>query len=125
MVRHQRAGWSLSSHEIHNANDCGGAPWPGGFANYLSAGGEDMNAKQQLLFVQGGGKGTHDEWDNKLVESLRRELGQDYEVQYPRMPREDDPSYVWWKRALERALETLRDGVIVVAHSVGATILLK
>lgn len=84
-----------------------------------------MAAKHQLLFVQGGGKGTHDEWDNKLVESLRRELGQDYEVHYPRMPREDDPSYGSWKPALERALKALRDGVILVGHSVGATILLK
>lgn len=30
---------------------------------------------RQVLFIQGGGAGTHDEWDGKLVESLRRELG--------------------------------------------------
>ena len=24
----------------------------------------------QILFIQGGGAGTHDEWDNKLVASL-------------------------------------------------------
>lgn len=84
-----------------------------------------MNVKRQLLFVQGGGQGAHDEWDNKLVESLRRELGQGCEIHYPRMPSEDDPSFAKWKTTLERALETLRDGAILVAHSVGGTILLK
>jgi predicted alpha/beta hydrolase family esterase len=84
-----------------------------------------MPVQHQLLFVQGGGKGVHDEWDNKLVASLERELGEDYEIQYPRMPSEDDPSYARWKPALERVLGTLRDGAIVVGHSVGAAILLK
>ena len=81
--------------------------------------------KRQLLFVQGGGEGTHDEWDDKLVESLRRELGTSYELHYPRMPREDEPSYTAWKAALEREFESLADDAIVVAHSLGATILLK
>lgn len=84
-----------------------------------------MHVKRQLLFVQGGGKGTHDEWDHKLVESLRRELGQGYEIHYPRMPGEDDPSYAPWKTTLERELGTLQDGAILVGHSVGGTILLK
>lgn len=84
-----------------------------------------MRVKRQLLFVQGGGKGTHDEWDNKLVASLGQELGQDYEIHYPRMPSEDDPSYALWKTALERVFGTLRDGGILVGHSVGGTILVK
>jgi predicted alpha/beta hydrolase family esterase len=84
-----------------------------------------MPTKQQLLFVQGGGEGTHDEWDNKLVESLQRELGQRYEIKYPRMPREGDPSYALWKPALEKVLETLEEGAILVGHSVGGTMLLK
>jgi len=81
--------------------------------------------KRQLLFVQGGGQGVHDEWDDKLVESLRRELGQDYEIRYPRMPNEDDPNYASWKTTLERELGTLQEGAILVGHSVGGTILVK
>jgi pimeloyl-ACP methyl ester carboxylesterase len=84
-----------------------------------------MHMKHQLLFVQGGGQGTHDEWDHKLVASLRQELGQDYEIHYPRMPSEDDPNYALWKTALESVLGTLRDGAILVGHSVGGTILVK
>jgi predicted alpha/beta hydrolase family esterase len=84
-----------------------------------------MHAKRQLLFVQGGGEGVHDEWDDKLVESLRRALGPDFEIRYPRMPGEDDPDYDRWKTALEVEFWTLRDGAILVGHSVGATILVK
>jgi hypothetical protein len=45
-----------------------------------------MTRTRQILFIQGGGAGVHDEWDDKLVESLRRELGGGHEVRYPRMP---------------------------------------
>ena len=75
-----------------------------------------MHVKRQLLFVQGGGQGAHDEWDNKLVESLRQQLGQDYEILYPRMPSEDDPSYAPWKTTLETVFGTLEDGAILVGH---------
>jgi pimeloyl-ACP methyl ester carboxylesterase len=84
-----------------------------------------MQVKRQLLFVQGGGKGTHDEWDDKLVASLRRELGQDCEIEYPRMPNEGDPSYASWKSKLEKVLQSLDDRAILVGHSVGGTILIK
>ena len=30
---------------------------------------------RQVLFVQGGGEGVHDAWDNRLVDSLGGELG--------------------------------------------------
>jgi pimeloyl-ACP methyl ester carboxylesterase len=41
------------------------------------------------------------------------------------MPSEDDPSYAQWKTALEKEFGTLRDGAILVGHSVGGTILVK
>jgi predicted alpha/beta hydrolase family esterase len=81
--------------------------------------------KRQVLFVQGGGKAVHDEWDNKLVESLRQELGQACKIRYPRMPGEEEPRYAPWKKTLERVFGTLEDGAILVGHSVGGTILLK
>jgi hypothetical protein len=80
---------------------------------------------RQILFIQGGGAGAHDEWDDKLVESLRRELGGQYEVRYPRMPDEGDPSYARWSTAVRREMTALDEGAAVVGHSVGAAILLK
>ena len=81
--------------------------------------------KHQLLFVQGGGPGVHDEWNSKLVESLQGKLGPDYEIRYPRMPHEDDPDYARWKPTLEKEIQTLPEGAILVGHSVGGTLLVK
>ena len=77
-----------------------------------------------MLFIQGGGADTHDEWDDKLVDSLRRELGDGYDIRYPRMPAEDDPSFAAWGPAISDAIAALQEGAIVVGHSVGGTLLI-
>ena len=82
-----------------------------------------MIETRQVVFIQGAGEGTHDEWDDKLVDSLRRELGDGFEVRYPRMPDEHDPDDAAWTAAIRQELEDLEDGAVVVGHSVGATIL--
>jgi predicted alpha/beta hydrolase family esterase len=80
---------------------------------------------KQVLFVQGGGgKDVHDSWDNKLVESLKHELDPGYAIRYPRMPDEAAPDPVAWKKALAREVEHLTNGAILVAHSIGAAIVL-
>jgi pimeloyl-ACP methyl ester carboxylesterase len=84
-----------------------------------------MAFNRQVLFIQGGGAGAHDEWDDKLFNSLRRELGDGYEVRYPRMPAEDDPSYARWSAAIQREMTALDDGAVVAGHSVGGTILIN
>lgn len=84
-----------------------------------------MHVKRNVLFVQGGGAGVHDEWDRKLVESLARELDSGYEIRYPRMPHEDDPRYAAWKGALEEELAALDDRAILVGHSIGGTMLVN
>jgi predicted alpha/beta hydrolase family esterase len=83
-----------------------------------------MIERRNVLFIQGGGAGTHDEWDDKLVNRLRRELGEAFEIRYPRMPAEDDPSFAAWGPAISEAIATLEDGAIVVGHSVGGTLLI-
>ena len=82
-----------------------------------------MAGTGQVLFVQGGGAGAHDEWDDKLVASLRRRLGAGYDVRYPRMPDEHEPSYAGWSEAIRREMLSMAGGAVVVGHSVGATIL--
>jgi pimeloyl-ACP methyl ester carboxylesterase len=84
-----------------------------------------MTRTRQILFIQGGGAGAHDEWDDKLAESLRRELGGGHDVRYPRMPDEGNPSYARWSAAIRREMADLDDGSVVVGHSVGATILVN
>jgi len=80
---------------------------------------------RQVLFIQGGGTGAHDDWDDKLVDSLRQALGDGYEVRYPRMPSEDDPSLGSWGPAMRRELDSLENGAAVVGHSVGGTLLVR
>jgi pimeloyl-ACP methyl ester carboxylesterase len=84
-----------------------------------------MSPTQQILFIQGGGAGVHDEWDDKLVDSLRRELAGEREVRYPRMPHEDDPSYARWGEAIRHEMAGLDAGAVVVGHSVGGTLLIN
>ena len=79
---------------------------------------------KQVMFIQGAGKGAHRE-DEKLVASLRRLLGREYDVHYPAMQNEDDPDYETWKVQIEKNLLELEGVVIVVGHSVGASILIK
>jgi predicted alpha/beta hydrolase family esterase len=78
---------------------------------------------RQALFIQGGGAGAHDQWDNALAASLQQALGDGWDVRYPRMPQEDDPSLAAWSPAIERELAALSDGSVLVGHSVGGTIL--
>ena len=82
-----------------------------------------MTGTRQVLFIQGGGAGAHDEWDGTLVESLRQELGGGYEIRYPRMPGEEDPGYARWSAAIRREMADLDDGAVVAGHSAGAAIL--
>ena len=79
--------------------------------------------RRQVLFVQGGGRGAH-QADARLVANLVNALGSDYDVHYPVMPHEDEPDYVTWNRILIGQIARLGDDVILVAHSVGATIVI-
>ena len=79
---------------------------------------------RHVLFIHGAGEGALKE-DEKLVASLRDSLGLPYEVYYPAMKNEDDPNYEIWVGQIKEELVTLNDAVVLVGHSVGASILLK
>ena len=80
---------------------------------------------RQVLFIQGGGEGVHDQWDNKLVDSLGQELGPRFTIRYPVMPNEADPNYKVWKAAIEAEFAALEPGAVLVGHSIGGTILIN
>jgi predicted alpha/beta hydrolase family esterase len=77
-----------------------------------------------VLFVHGGGEGAYEE-DKRLVESLRDALGAAYDVQYPKMPNEDAPEYAAWKDRIANEIAASDGELILVGHSLGASILLK
>jgi len=78
----------------------------------------------RILFVQGGGEGAHEE-DARLAASLRRELGPSGDVRYPRMPNEDNLDYRTWTECIAAELAHLGDDAVVVAHSIGASVVIK
>jgi predicted alpha/beta hydrolase family esterase len=80
--------------------------------------------KKEVLFIQGGSAGAYNV-DAKLVASLANLLGDSYTVNYPKMPQEDDPDYEVWSPSIEQELAKAGQPLVLVAHSVGAYILLK
>lgn len=78
----------------------------------------------KVLFIQGGGEGAH-AWDAKLAGSLGEKLGHDYVMVYPAMPNEADPSYEAWKPRISKELKAAGDGAVLVAHSIGASMVMK
>src|SRR6185436_5936147 len=81
--------------------------------------------KKYVLFIHGGGgEGAYEE-DGILAASLQNALGAAYEVRYPKMPLEESAEYADWKAQIAIEWSALDDEVILVAHSVGGSILLK
>jgi predicted alpha/beta hydrolase family esterase len=80
--------------------------------------------KRQLLFVHGAGEGAYEE-DKRMVDSLRDALGSCYETTYPKMPDADSPQYVAWRDRIASELAEMDGEVVLVGHSLGASVLLK
>lgn len=80
--------------------------------------------RKQILFIQGGGDGGY-EAGSKLVASLQKTLGNDYEISYPRMQTDNSAPDFGWPKQIGKEIDKLRDDLILVAHSLGASLLLK
>lgn len=76
--------------------------------------------KKDILFVHGGDYDGY-QADTILVSSLKKELGAEYEVHFPKMP--DDVSQ--WAKQIEKELASIKDKVVLAGHSLGASTLLK
>ncbi|KAA0988686.1 alpha/beta fold hydrolase [Dyadobacter aurulentus] len=79
--------------------------------------------EQQVTFFHGGGSAEDYEADEKLVASLRSQLGSGYSVQYPFLPDDGTPD-LGRRRQISEEISAGPDGLIVVAHSLGASMLL-
>lgn len=76
------------------------------------------------MFIHGAGTGAYDE-DQKLADDLQQRLGPDYTVNYPAMENEEDADYETWAHQIEEVLAKEEDAVILVGHSVGASVIIK
>ena len=77
-----------------------------------------------VIFIQGGGEDGY-EADAKLVASLRIALGETYKIHYPQMPSEDTLPDFGWIEKIGREISLAKDKIILVGHSLGASMLLK
>lgn len=77
-----------------------------------------------ILFLQGAGAGAYAE-DKKLVDYLVRELGQEYQIRYPKTPDEEMAGFAEWKEVFESELDNISGKIILVAHSAGGSNLFK
>jgi hypothetical protein len=82
------------------------------------------HGRTHVLFVQGGGTGAYDE-DALLAGSLRDNLGPAFHVRYPEMAEESEPDVGAWGRQIDREVDAMAGDVIVVGHSIGASVVLK
>jgi predicted alpha/beta hydrolase family esterase len=76
-----------------------------------------------VVFLQGAGAGAHAE-DALLAASLGSELGDGFRIDFPEMPREDDPDYERFRPVIADAISRA-DAPIVVGHSLGGYFLVK
>jgi predicted alpha/beta hydrolase family esterase len=79
---------------------------------------------KHVLFVQGGGDGGFEE-DARLASSLQTELGDTYKVLYPEMPSDDSLPDFGWLQQIRNEITAIKGEVILVGHSLGASMLLK
>ncbi len=79
---------------------------------------------KKILFVQGGGNDGY-EADKKLVNSLTDNLEEGYDIDYPEIQSvETEPDY-GWVRQIRREILKRDDGLFLIGHSFGASMILK
>lgn len=78
---------------------------------------------KQIIFFHGGGSKEDYEADKKLVESLSFHLGPDYIIHDPYLPDDGSPD-LGRRRQIKQEIANGEDGVLLVAHSLGASMLL-
>ena len=77
-----------------------------------------------VLFIHGAGDEGY-EADKKLVASLQAGLGETYELRYPQMFSDETLSDFGWPPQIGKEIASIKGNVILVAHSLGASLLLK
>jgi predicted alpha/beta hydrolase family esterase len=78
----------------------------------------------EILFIQGAGDVTTAQ-EQVIVDALRINLGDGFTIIYPPMPDADHPAYLAWEAVLTKHLRRPSGKVILLGHSLGASIILK
>jgi len=81
---------------------------------------------RNVLFIHGAGDGGY-EADKLLAASLQKELGAAYKVHFPKMSQDETESFFgWdWPKQIGKEISSIKGEIILVGHSLGASMLLK
>jgi len=79
---------------------------------------------KQVLFIQGGGEGGHAA-DIPMVNSLRHNLGSAYNVEYPELESDESASDFGWIQQIHDKVSEVETDMIIIGHSLGASMILK
>ena len=80
--------------------------------------------RYHVLFIQGGGGNEDYQADAKLVASLTEALGSAYSVHYPFLSNDSSPDF-GRRKQIGKEISSLKGEIILVGHSLGASMLLK
>jgi predicted alpha/beta hydrolase family esterase len=80
---------------------------------------------KHILLIQGGGSEEDHAADAKLVDSLQKSLGEAYVIHYPLLPTEESEPDLGRKKQIGKEMSLIDSEVILVGHSLGASMLLK
>src|SRR5688572_19871847 len=80
--------------------------------------------KKEVLFIHSAGPQGYHEGSDYLVTYLRNTLS-NYRVLHPKMPDPEHPTYPSWKATLKKEMVDMKEGTVLIGHSLGASVLLK
>jgi uncharacterized protein len=78
---------------------------------------------KQIIFFHGGGSEEDYHADAKMVDSLKTRLGSEYAIHYPLLANNGSPDFGRRKQITDE-ISRSKDDVILVGHSLGASMLL-
>ena len=81
--------------------------------------------RKAILFIHSAGHQNQVEGSTGLVNHLQKELGEEYQLIKPLMPEPENPRYKDWEEKLESVFKTLDNNLLIIGHSLGASVLLK
>ncbi|RYY22329.1 MAG: serine hydrolase family protein [Chitinophagaceae bacterium] len=79
----------------------------------------------KILFLHSAGPQHEEEGSARLLQSLRQSLSGEFDIIAPLLPHPDNPDYESWKNAIAGLLQVMDEGMIIIGHSFGGSVLLK
>jgi predicted alpha/beta hydrolase family esterase len=81
--------------------------------------------KKKVLFLHSAGPQGPHQGSGDFIAHLKAGLGSGFSLKCPKVPHPESPDYATWKAKLAKEMAGLEDGVILIGHSLGGSVLAK